>query len=114
MIDFENKYIEKQIFKGYYGIKELLEGITDKDFSGHNLLMKQIGLEKIETADDAQNYLDFTFDTLRMEPELFMNKWEVNFWIARDEMLKAIAFKYHEFNEKEKENYILGIVNNIS
>ena len=108
-VNFKERYIQKQITNGYEGIVRLLEDQKDEEIYDYDLLCKVAGVNELKNEDEISRYHEFVFDSLRMQPEDFMDKWTVNFWIARSANLKALSIVYHE-GKVSKENLIITIL----
>lgn len=112
MIDFEEKLIEKQLYRGYYGIVDLFSIYKNKQNTNYNILLECAGL-KLKTKADYKRFLEFVYDSFRLSPETFMDKWNVNFWIARKENLIALA-KTYEKELVDQEELVFSVLNAIN
>lgn len=112
MIDFEEKLIEKHLYRGYYGIVDLFNIYKNKENNNYNILLDCAGI-KLNTVEDYKEFLEFVYDSFRLLPESFMDKWHVNFWIAREENLIALA-KTYEKDLVDKEHLVFSVLNAIN
>lgn len=108
-VDFKERYIQKQIMNGYEGIVRLLEDQKNEEIYDYDLLCKVAGVNELRNEIEIKRYHEFVFDSLRMQAEDFMDKWTVNFWIARSANLKALSIIYHE-GKVSKEHLINTIL----
>jgi len=100
------------LFRGYYGSIDLFSIYKNKQNNKYNILLECAGIE-LKTVDDYKNYLEFVYDSLRLGSEAFMDKWNVNFWIAREENLIALA-KTYEKELVDKEELAFSVLNAIN
>ncbi|WP_414049822.1 hypothetical protein [Macrococcus animalis] len=112
MIDFEEKLIQKHLYRGYHGIIDLLRIYKNKENFHYDILLKSAGIE-LKTVEDYKRFLEFVYDSLRLVPEIFMDKWNVNFWIAREENLIALA-KTYDKETVDREELVFSILNAIN
>lgn len=93
----EEEIIDDKLLEGRRGLEFLLLNINEVGMEDYPFLVKVAGV-----ADSRHDLMEFAFDSLRMTPDEFYDRYGVNFWIARGMNLQRLANEYNAFNSAEK------------